>query len=299
MKIHRKGLVIAAAVLFFCGLCAVRFTFAGKYIMIPYWTKSTSPKGMHYGVPLGIPYWTKSTSPKGMHNSVKAVAETMSLLDGKLKEIVKEAAEKKLEIGIVENREGEFVFTFSIDDFIGRYNSIYQADRGNTYLAPSWEWRAYNYDRAIHSDYGCSYYNYSKDESILPFPTISVYTPAGSDNVHEITLNFDDHSYTEPLFKAYEDMCFYTLKTLLYDMEDEEIVTLYATLNDLAYEHLTSVNYTSESVPYAVYCRGNVALYPYFSIGESLRLCIIPAAQQYIEEMESRGAKIIIPKGTP
>ena len=54
MKIHRKGLVIAAVVLFFCGLCAVRFTFAGKYIMIPYWTKSTSPKGMYYGVPLGI-----------------------------------------------------------------------------------------------------------------------------------------------------------------------------------------------------------------------------------------------------
>ena len=80
LKIHRKGLVIAAAVLFFCGLCAVRFTFAGKYIMIP--------------------YWTKSTSPKGMYNSVKAVAETMSLLDGKLKEIVKEAAEKKLEIGL-------------------------------------------------------------------------------------------------------------------------------------------------------------------------------------------------------
>ncbi len=278
MKIHRKGLVIAAAVLFLGGLCAVRFTFAGKYIMIPYRTVESAPDG---------------AKPSRMHKPVKAVAESTGLLDDKIKEIVKEAADKELEMGIVENQAGEFVFTFSIDDFIGRYNSIYQAGKGEAYLAPSSEWRAYNYDRAIHSGYGCSYYNYSKDESILPFPTISVYTPSGSDNVHEITLNFDDHSYTEPLFKAYEDMCFYTLKTLLPDLADEEIVTLYTTLNDLAYEHLTLVDYTPESVPYAVYCRENVAVYPYFAIGESLRLCIIPAAQQYIEEMESRGAEIV------
>lgn len=318
MKIHRKGWMIAAAVLFLGGLCAVRFTFAGKSIMIPYTQWYTLTYALRAGGLRPAMYTqghaviqalradglrparyrtvgsaSDGTNPLCMHKPVKAVAKSMRLLADKMKEIAKEEAGRELEIGIVENRAGEFVFTFSIDDFIGRYNSIYEADRGNSYLAPSWEWRAYNYDRAIHSDYGCSYYNYSKDESILPFPTISVYTPLGRDCVHEITLNFDDHSYTEPLFKAYEDMCFYTLRTLLPDLSDDEIVTLYTTLNDLAYEHLTTVNYTSESVPYAVYYRGNVAVYPYFSIGESLHLCIIPAAQQYIEEMESEGAKSI------
>lgn len=269
MKIKEKRFTAAAAALSLCIFFAVTFTFAGKYIMIS------------HGMAGNAGYKAQRT------------VESVGNLNRRLAEGVRRGAEKEFEAAFAENREGEFVFTFSVDDFIERYNSIYQADRGVLYFAPSWEWRSYNYDRAIHSGYACTYYHYSKDETILPFPTVSVYTPSGSDNVLEITLNFDDHSYTDPLYKAYEDMCFYTLKTLLPDLAEDEIVTLYKTLNDLAYEHLTPIKYTAKSAPCAVYCRGNVALYPYFAIGESLHLCIIPAAGQYIEQMEQRGAQIL------
>lgn len=254
-----------------CGFAAAAFTFAGKYIMIPYGAKS----------------------PLGIHKALNTMEGIRSLTEGLAPEIVGQEGGKELETAFRENREGEFVFSFSIDEFIDRYNGFYRADRGKTYLAPSLEWRTYNYGRAIHSDFDCCYYNFSKDETILPFPTVSVYTPSGSDYVHEIMLNFDDHSYTDALYKAYGELCFYTLKALLPDLADDEITALYTALNDLAYEHLTTVNYTPESVPYAVYCRGNVALYPYFAIGESMHLCIIPAAQQYLAKMEQGGAEII------
>ena len=277
MNIRKKRTMIAASI-FLCFLM-MTFTFAMKYHMI---SDETEPRESD----------EKATSDKRKESAEESEDAKAESEEPQTKTSLKAEAD-----GLVpeytEHRAGEFVFTFTIDDFIDGYNGIYRADKGKEYLAPSWEWRTYNYDRAIHSEYESSYYNYSKEETILPFPTISVYTPLGSDQVQEIMLNFDDHSYTEPLYRAYEDICFYTLKTLLPDLAHEEIVTLYTTLNDLAYENLTQVNYTSESVPCVLYCRENVALYPYFAIGESLHLCIIPAAQRYVEEMRDKGTEII------
>lgn len=279
MKMQKKEIVIAVIVLFLLGILVTRLALVKKYPGISDETASKVSEEKK------TPDQRKEAAKEPGGAKVKEEEPQMNTAP--------QAEAGGLALEYKEHRAGEFVFAFTIDDFIGCYNGIYQADKGKEYLALSWEWRAYNYDRAIHSEYESSYYNYSKEETILPFPTISVYTPLGSDQVLEIMLNFDDHSYTDSLYLAYEEMCFYTLKALYPDLADEEIVTLYTTLNDLAYENLTQVNYSPESVPCVLYCRGNAAIYPYFAIGESLHLCIIPAAQQYVEEMRNKGTEII------
>lgn len=208
-------------------------------------------------------------------------------------EILKEKAEKKtLNIEIMENRPGELVFQIGMDEFIDSFNGCYWADKGERYLLPSWQWRSYVYDKSVHSSHKTCRYHYSRDESILPLPTITVYAPSNADYIQEITVNYDAHSSFDQMYAIYEELCYYTLKVMFPDISDDQIRELYTTLNGLAFEHDTNIKYTSESVPCALYYRGNIGLYPYFAWGEDVHLCIIPVTQARIEEMRGKGVKI-------
>ena len=58
-----------------------------------------------------------------------------------------------------------------------------------------------------------------------------MYTIKHTKNIEAITVNFDDHSYTEKMYKKYEKLCFYCLKMLFPNMEKNKITSLYKKLN--------------------------------------------------------------------
>jgi len=198
----------------------------------------------------------------------------------------------KLNIDVTENRENEFVFNISIDDFISSYNGFYWNDRKSLYLSPSTEWVWFTYDNAIHSDYETDFYEFTEDENIWSLPAIVVYVPKNSENIQEITLNFDDHSYTESMYNLYEEICYYTLKIFFPDFENEKIIELYSTLINLAYDNMYNEPYSNNPKPCALYYKDSIGLYPYFAVGESVRICIIPITEQYINEIVSQGVEI-------
>jgi len=204
-----------------------------------------------------------------------------------------EVRKKELHIEVMENRPGELVFQVPMDDFIDSFNGLYWADKGERYLLLSLQWRSYVYDTSIHSNHKTFRYHYSRDESILPLPTITVYAPSNADYIQEITVNYDAHSSFEQMYTIYEELCYYTLKVMFPDLLDDRIRELYTTLNRLAFEHDTNMKYTAESVPCALYYRDNIGLYPYFAWGEDVHLCIIPVTQARIEEMRNKGVEII------
>lgn len=232
------------------------------------------------------------TQKKDVNTIAEENPDTDSYETSLSKILNQEAPIKKLDLQIMENRENELVFQTSIDDFIDSYNGYYWKDKEVRYLLPSLEWNAYLYDKAVHSAYETCYYIFSKDEEILPFPTITVYAPSNGDFIQEITVNFDDHSYMDSLYDIYEEMCFYTLKVFFPDLPDETLINLYTTLNQLAYENVTTIKYTSESVPCALYYRGNIGVYPYFALGECVHMCIIPVTQEYLDELQRKGTAI-------
>lgn len=200
------------------------------------------------------------------------------------------AETEAMEIEVQENRENELVFSISIDDFIDGYNSLY----GRAYLSEASEWQSYTYDSAIHSDHKTTLHTFSEDKNVWSLPTVTVYTPADSDRIQEITVNFDEHSRTEELYGLYEEMCFYTLKTVLPDLSDGEIRELYTALNELAYGNVfpNEQGYNSESVPCVLYHKDGIGLYPYFAIGEWVHLCIIPVTQETVADFENKGVQI-------
>lgn len=209
--------------------------------------------------------------------------------------ILEQKAEiKKLDINVLNNREDELVFNISIDDYIDSYNGYYWSDNKARYLLPSDEWRTQIYDTSIHSNHETIYYYFTEDEELWTLPTISVYVPIDKDYVQEITINFDWHSYTENMYELYEQMCFYSLKAVFSELTDEQIINLYSEANSLGYENVFSSEewYSKDSVPYVLFYKDNVGVYPYFAIGSWQRLCIIPVTEYTINEFKKKGVKI-------
>lgn len=96
------------------------------------------------------------------------------------------------------------------------------------------------------------------------------------------------------MYDLYKEMCFYTLKVFFPDFSDEQIISIYSKAIDSGYDHVFPSDewYSSDSVPYAVFYKDNIAVYSYFAIGSSQSLCIIPVTQETINTLRQKGAEI-------
>lgn len=199
--------------------------------------------------------------------------------------VLEEKAEiKQLSVDVIEGQDGKYRFSISPEDFIDSYNGYYWRNHGVRYLSPVAGWKQTKSE-------GCLY-EFKEDENKWSLPTIQLYTSESDNKVQKIMLNFDDHSYTEELYNKYEEMCFYTLKVLFSEMNEERIKELYKTLNHLAYANFTEVKYDDMKLPYVMYYKNGIGLYPYFAAGECVHLCIVPVTQQYLDELSANGVEI-------
>lgn len=130
---------------------------------------------------------------------------------------------------------------------------------------------------------------------------MSLYTQTNSDMIQEVCLNYDEHSYSEATYALYEEMCYYTLKVFLPELSEDEIISLYKEVNEIGEKHIFphENGYTNQSIPYAILYKDSVGIYPYFAVGESLHLCIIPINDEVLEYYGSLGSQIkeIPPRG--
>lgn len=198
------------------------------------------------------------------------------------------------EIEILENRADELVFSISIGDYIKGYNSLYREENGKDYLTPYEQWQCTVYDKAIHYPHETLYYYFTADERAFSLPTISVYVPSNGDYIQEITVNFDDHSYSPEMYSLYETMCFYTLKIFFPELDDSQITELYKDANTLGDTNVfpNEKGYNSDMVPCVFYHKDGIGVYPYFAIGEWQHLCIIPATEDTIADFAAKGTEI-------
>lgn len=203
--------------------------------------------------------------------------------------------EETLSRTVQENREGELVFSFSLREYMNHYNQMYQEEYGEEYLGSLSDWYVVTLPKGIHADQKTLRYDFISNEEIWSMPTISVYVPVNSDTVQEITVNFDDHSYTDEVYAQYETMCFYALQILFPDMEKEDIVALYKNIIRLAHENVVpnEEGYGNGAIPCVIYEKDGVGIYPYFAIGESLHLCIIPVTEESLIEWQEKGVEVI------
>lgn len=198
------------------------------------------------------------------------------------------------DIQVMENRENELVFTLSLSDYIRSYNSYYKQGYCRDYLTPASQWQCSTWDSAIHSDHKTKYYFFSEDENVHSLPTITVYVPANGDYIQEITVNYDEHSYSEPGYALYKEMCYYTLKVFFPELTYETIYDLCTEIITLGNQNVFSSDawYGSGAVPYALFYKDGIGIYPYFAIGDWEHLCIIPVTEETVAEFKQKGVEI-------
>lgn len=183
-------------------------------------------------------------------------------------------------------------FSFSIEGFIRCYNLYYNEDKGVDYLPSCSEWYLSVQDFGKHKGDFC--YKFTEDREIWTLPTFTVYTDKNKKSIKELTINFDDHSYSDEMYKKYEEFCFYTLKVSFPKLTKEEITQLYKKINKLAYDHIfpNEKGFHSDNPPTDLYYQNQIGVYPYFAYGESVRLCVIPVISKVIKGYEKKGTRI-------
>ena len=199
-----------------------------------------------------------------------------------------------LQIGIEGNREGEQVFTISIEDYIENYNSFYRRNNVRDFFSPVSEWQYDRRETGIHSDHEMKFYYFQLDEKVYSLPTVAVYVPTNVDRIQEITVNFDQHSFTEYGFQLYKEMCCYTMKIFFPDLTDEERATICSEIISLGNQNILSSEewYDKGAVPCVLFHADGIGVYPYFAVGDWDRFCVIPVTEDILSNFTQKGVKI-------
>ena len=194
----------------------------------------------------------------------------------------------------MENRKNELVFTISTSDYVESYNSYYKVDYCRSLLPPVSQWQCFTCDSAIHSEYETKCYSFTEDEHVYSLPTITVYVPTNDDYIQQITVNFDEHSFTQSGFEQYKEMCYYTMKVFFPDLSDARIMDLCAEIVALGNQNVFSSDewFSKNAVPFALFYREGIGVYPYFAIGDWEHFCIIPVTEETVTEFGEKGVQI-------
>lgn len=264
-KPKKRGLIFAAAIL------GALILFIGSFIFISNWFDKSEN--------------TKSINQSNNPDDIK-----------KEKFLNKKAEIKKFPIKVLENRENELVFDFTLDDFIDGFNGYYYRNNKKRYILPASfdNWQTKPLENAIHSPYEATFYNYSADRKMWSLPTVSAYIPTNTDRVEEIVVNFDWHSYSDNLYEQYNEMCYCALKVFFPDLSDKQIKNLYTKANQLGYDNIFPSDqwYSENSVPYALFYKDGIGVYSHFAIGSTQKLCIIPVNENILNELKEKGTEI-------
>ena len=245
---------------------------------------SVSPDGKYELtlIEIGEPVW-----PSGS-------ASGRLTLDNEAESTASQVENGALDIQVMENRKNELVFTISTSDYVESYNSYYKVDYCRSLLPPVSQWQCFTYDSAIHSEYETKCYSFTEDEHVYSLPTITVYVPTNDDYIQQITVNFDEHSFTQSGFEQYKEMCYYTMKVFFPDLSDARIMDLCAEIVALGNQNVFSSDewFSKNAVPFALFYREGIGVYPYFAIGDWEHFCIIPVTEETVTEFGEKGVQI-------
>ena len=215
-------------------------------------------------------------------------------LDNEAESTASQVENGALDIQVMENRKNELVFTISTSDYVESYNSYYKVDYCRSLLPPVSQWQCFTCDSAIHSEYETKCYSFTEDEHVYSLPTITVYVPTNDDYIQQITVNFDEHSFMQSGFEQYKEMRYYTMKVFFPDLSDARIMDLCAEIVALGNQNVFSSDewFSKNAVPFALFYREGIGVYPYFAIGDWEHFCIIPVTEETVIEFGEKGVQI-------
>ena len=165
---------------------------------------------------------------------------------------------------------------------------------GPNYFLPALEWNIRDYSVGIHSQYPTRQFCFSEDETVAALPTVSVYTPMEDHRIELLTVNFDEHSYTEVGFQRFRQICACVVKLFIPDLTDKTALELCDQVISLGNQNVFESNawYANGAIPPGLYHRGEIGVYPYFAIGDWQHFCVIPVTEVTLLDLSEKGVML-------
>ena len=210
--------------------------------------------------------------------------------------LAEEAPIKELDVGMAAGDEGTLTFDITLDDFIASYNGYYWQEEGARYLLAASEWTQEQLERTVQSTEPATRYSYRVDEDTWTLPQLRVTVPEDSELVEEVTVCYDEHSFSSATYALFEEDCFYTLKTFFSDLDDAQLTEIVETVNQSAYDHtfLSSQQYRpgTAQLPVLLYHRDGIGVFGYFAVGAPVHFCIIPVDETLLADYAASGVDV-------
>lgn len=193
-------------------------------------------------------------------------------------------------VTIKKDENGTLFFDLSMAEFISRYNWNCRHDKTVARLPEPEQWNVYATDQGIHSNDPVLNYVFSNEEAADFYPNIQVSVSEESGRVQEIAVDYDDHDYREETYREFDNLCFYSLKSLRPEIENQRLSKFIKTVNNSdvppgkAYEH--------GIVPSALYQNAGVGVYPYRQGWSSMYFCVIPVNEDQLQRFQAKGTEI-------
>lgn len=195
---------------------------------------------------------------------------------------------------VQEYHRNDAVFSVTLEEFIRCFNSLFESQFQSDFFPSSRDWSISHRNKGIHTDYPVMEFRFSEDPLVFSLPAVTVYTPMEERFIQELTVNFDEHSYTEEGYQRYRLLCADTLNVFFPELSREAARNLCDQILLLGNEHIFSSQewYTSGAMPYALFYKGGVGVYSYDAIGDWRRFCIIPVTAERLREFEEKGVTL-------
>lgn len=187
---------------------------------------------------------------------------------------------------------GDVAFSATVDDLIRSYNELYYQRNGTAFFSALNDWSCASLSRGIHSPYPVRRFYFCQDESIHSLPTVTVYTPLEERCIQELTINFDEHSFTDEGYQQYQELCLCAILAFFPELPADSAQALRDRILQLGNQHLSDVWFDQDALPWGMYCASGIGLYPYEAIGDWRRFCIIPVTPERLEDFREKGVMI-------
>ena len=180
----------------------------------------------------------------------------------------------QLDIDVIKTETGDEAFSISLTDFIESFNSYYNKDNTEIFLRDLKEWQMYDVVPDTNNDIVTTCYAFSEDMDIRALPQLRIYADNTKSGIRQISMCYDIHSFSPETYERYEELCYYVMRTMVPDAADDEVWSYTSKLLEALDESFTTdKTYQAEGPEYIW---GKVGAYPYYVVGETMELRLIP-----------------------
>lgn len=191
------------------------------------------------------------------------------------------------EISVVNSADEKQKFQFTLEDYIEKYNLLYQREHDRTWLLPKEDWYLFDGQKSPFSGMDTARYEFDPDKNVHSDPDFWAFVAPEDANVCEVSLGMPEHDWTQWRYEVFQQQCYYTLSVFYPELTAEEVWALF----DLLYADAAENVYLSQSdkpEPVIIRFRGDVGCYGFIHSGV-IRINVIPVTAALLKNFTDGG----------